>query len=408
MATITQSIADTSGFVPQTWALEALNVLRRNLVLTKLITMDADINEVGWIGKTLNIPYPGTFTAVDKVAGTAVTAQAPVGGATVSLALSKHKVTDFLVEDYAAAQSNADLLMRYINPAVVSIAEQIESDLWGMMTSITGPSVGTVNTNLNAATFFNARKQLNIQKAPQTDRFAVVSTKDEVALLQDSTLQYYFAANQNAEDAFVNGASSKPFAGFNIHMSQFADNNADYHGVQTITITGTPTGGTFTVTYQGQTTTAIAYNASAATVQAALLALSTIPSGVTCSGGALPGSAVTVTFGAGIPGAPVAFTANGASLTGGASPAVVIADSTTLTTHNLFLHKSAMMMAMRQFAPIPPGSGVAMATVVDTESGIAIRVLKQYSPQYRAEYVGFDVLYGFVALRPGLGVVALS
>jgi hypothetical protein len=43
--------------------------------------------------------------------------------------------------------------------------------------------------------------------------------------------------------------------------------------VQRITITGTPTGGTFTLTFQGNTTAPIAYNASAATVVAALEAL---------------------------------------------------------------------------------------------------------------------------------------
>lgn len=49
--------------------------------------------------------------------------------------------------------------------------------------------------------------------------------------------------------------------------------------VQKIAIQGTASGGTFTLTYAGQTTSAIAYNASAATVDAALAALSNIGSG---------------------------------------------------------------------------------------------------------------------------------
>lgn len=40
--------------------------------------------------------------------------------------------------------------------------------------------------------------------------------------------------------------------------------------VQVITINGTPTGGTFTISYGGQTTSALAYNAAAATVQTAV------------------------------------------------------------------------------------------------------------------------------------------
>jgi len=46
--------------------------------------------------------------------------------------------------------------------------------------------------------------------------------------------------------------------------------------VQSVALNGPPTGGTFTLTYGGQTTTSLAYNASAAQVQSALAALSTI------------------------------------------------------------------------------------------------------------------------------------
>lgn len=67
--------------------------------------------------------------------------------------------------------------------------------------------------------------------------------------------------------------------------------------VQSVTITGAPTGGTFTLTYSGQTTAAIAWNASAATVQAALVALNNIGAGnVVARGGPFPATAVTVDF----------------------------------------------------------------------------------------------------------------
>ena len=46
-----------------------------------------------------------------------------------------------------------------------------------------------------------------------------------------------------------------------------------------LNLTNSPTGGTFTLSYGGQTTVQIAYNASAATIQSALVALSTIGTG---------------------------------------------------------------------------------------------------------------------------------
>jgi hypothetical protein len=96
--------------------------------------------------------------------------------------------------------------------------------------------------------------------------------------------------------------------------------------VQSVAITGGPTGGDFTLTFDGQTTAAIAYDATASAVQTALEALSNIaPGDVVVAGGPLPTTAVTVTFMGAYEGINVpALTANGAGLTGGTSPAVVV------------------------------------------------------------------------------------
>ncbi len=99
--------------------------------------------------------------------------------------------------------------------------------------------------------------------------------------------------------------------------------------VQTVTITGTPTGGTFTLTYEGQTTTALAYNATASAVDTALEALSNIGVGdVTVTGGPAPGTPFTVTFtGALAGGNRSQMTANG-SFTGGTTPAIAVTTTT--------------------------------------------------------------------------------
>lgn len=98
--------------------------------------------------------------------------------------------------------------------------------------------------------------------------------------------------------------------------------------VQTITTTGTPAGGDFTLTFAGATTEAIAYNAAAATVELALEALGTVGSGnATCSGGPLP-SGVVVTFTGDLAGVNVPPITGTASFTGGTSPALVITQTT--------------------------------------------------------------------------------
>lgn len=94
---------------------------------------------------------------------------------------------------------------------------------------------------------------------------------------------------------------------------------------QTVTVTGAPTGGTFTLTFEGSTTAAIAYNATATAVKNALVNLPGITQNqVTVTGSA--GGPYTVAFVGGLGGTDVpALTASGASLTGGTSPGVTIA-----------------------------------------------------------------------------------
>lgn len=100
--------------------------------------------------------------------------------------------------------------------------------------------------------------------------------------------------------------------------------------VQTLTVTGTPTGGTFVLTFNGDVTAAIAYNAAAADVQAALEALPSIGTGnVVGSSGPLPGTAVVLTFGSALGNRQMPnISIYSASFTGGTAPAASVAHTT--------------------------------------------------------------------------------
>ncbi len=100
--------------------------------------------------------------------------------------------------------------------------------------------------------------------------------------------------------------------------------------VQTVSISGTPTGGTFALAFNGVITAPIAYNAAAAAVQSALQALSNIGAGnLTCTGGPLPGTPVVCTFaGTLATGLKSLLAQNSGGLTGGSSPTVSVAHTT--------------------------------------------------------------------------------
>ncbi|QBJ94422.1 hypothetical protein D0Z67_29060 (plasmid) [Streptomyces seoulensis] len=133
----------------------------------------------------------------------------------------------------------------------------------------------------------------------------------------------YTADNEAAKFMATCSITSRPLQGAPVPASGTDE-------VQTVTITGTPTGGTFTLTFNGQTTSAIVYNATSSAVQSALEALSNIaPGDITCTGGPLPGSPVTVTFSGGAyDGTDVPQMTAAGSFTGGTSPAITVATTT--------------------------------------------------------------------------------
>lgn len=94
--------------------------------------------------------------------------------------------------------------------------------------------------------------------------------------------------------------------------------------VKTVTISGSPTGGTFTVTFDGTSFT-LAYNVSAAVFQAALETIFGVGN-VTVSG---PSSGVyTITFAGALANTRIASFTVAHALTGGSSPSVATANTT--------------------------------------------------------------------------------
>jgi hypothetical protein len=407
MANITRTLADTAGFIPQSWANEALKVLRQNIVLAKIVARDSDFTQAGWKGKTLNIPFPGTFAATAKTPGSLATVATPSNGNSVNVTLSNHQTVDFILEDLAfdSAQNGISMMEAYGQAAGVALAEQLETDLMALVSSLTNDSIrGTIGSNINYAAVVAARKQLVDNKAPMSDRALILSTKDYAAALSDSSLLPYFQYNssQNNSDVLAQGVAAR-LLGMDVYESQFVKQISGGHAVQSLT-PGTQTGGTFTLTYNSVVSAAIPWNATAAQVEAALAAVSTIGAGnVRCSGGPMPGSAVIVEL---FLASPLALTAQIGSLTGG-TPAMTVADSTLTATNNIALHKNALLLAVRPMTA-PTSAGVEVAYAVDDMSGIGLRVQMQYQPQYRGVYVAYDVLYGVAAIRPNQASVILA
>lgn len=373
MATIQRSATNTAGFIPTIWAQRALDVLRAKLVLPALLARDTDFTSAFSVGQTLTIPYPGRFTAQDKVEGTPVTPQAPSGGNSVALTLNKHKIVAFEVEDFTAAQADVDLMARYLEPSVVTLAEQFESDAW-MAVAQAGSiaPVGTAGTDLTAATLRTVMRRLNEAKAPTDGRAVILSPKDQAAVLGDTNLATLLAYSQ--PNAVYNGFMGQLY-GMNILWSQLAP----------LGYTATMSGAS-TFTFAAQATASQAATVDAPTLQAALAGLSTVGAGKVAVSGPT-GGPFAIVFDASLAGTLTASTATIAA-----------------ATVNGAIQRNAAIWAMRQFNPIPAAAGVQWSQVNDPESGLSLRIASQYDINAVAQRVNVDILYGIAPLRVGQAI----
>lgn len=165
---------------------------------------------------------------------------------------------------------------------------------------------------------------LSIQSTPApatADHTWLAGDKTAFATAQSGTLQSASFTSGTHYDATTKVIPA------GVALSKVGDYFVPYGGlseVQTVTIGGGATGGTFTISFDGQTTAAIAFAASAATVQAALEAISNVDPGDIVVTGSGP---YTLTFGGQYTGKNVPqVTASAASLTGG-TPTITPATS---------------------------------------------------------------------------------
>lgn len=138
-----------------------------------------------------------------------------------------------------------------------------------------------------------------------------------------------FTVENGAINFTITGAQTKDGAGWGVGPYDVV-NAVGTNEVQTVTITGTPTGGSFTLSYDGAESGAIAYNATASAVATALAAVTGLSAdSVSVTGGPGPGTPYVVTFVGPLAAQNVStLVGDGAALTGGTSPDVTV-DVTT-------------------------------------------------------------------------------
>ena len=380
-----------SLYTPQQAARSTLAALRYLTTLPRTVRQDFSTEFVPGRGTVVNIKGPisagtaNTYTQANRTARDSIVFD-DLSQATVPVTLNTQVYKAVRLPDDFATFTLQDLENEVLRPQAESVVDGLTAPLLTEMNAVAGdssvPTLAADGSNVRAVVIA-LRKVLNGRKVPMSDRFIAVSPSAEAAFLNDELLQ---KVNESGSDGMLREAIIGRLFGFTIVSDPNLDGSTPE--VQTATITGTPTGGTFTLTYSGQTTAAIAYNATGPTVEAALEALSNLEAADVAV--SKSGQVFTITFRAGL-GNVAALTASGASLTGGTSPDVTIATGTSgQTGYGVAYHRDAFAHVTRPSRN--PEGATKSATVA--QDGFALRWLQHYNPNQLEDQSVVDTFVG--------------
>ncbi len=302
---------------------------------------------------TIPLSAAGTFTVV---LGDQITTAIAVGVSAATVQTALQLLTTIGASNATVAKTTDTNDDTYTVTFVAALAGTVMATLIVTLTS-TKPLIRTTQAGSTTGTVRNEIQTVDLGDVPAGGTFTLTLDAQTTSPLAASntvaTLEAVLEALSNIESVTVtktNYVFTIEFTGVDGSANQSLMTASVYSAAQTathyrtvtvsqpgvtaanevqvVTLNGTPTGGTFTLTYSGQTTSAIAYNASAATVDAALEALSNIGAGdVAVTGSA--GGPWTVTFETALAATNVAEMAgNGASLTGATTNTLTATDTT--------------------------------------------------------------------------------
>ncbi|HLJ47565.1 MAG TPA: P22 phage major capsid protein family protein [Bryobacteraceae bacterium] len=218
MAIITS--ANVASAIVKLVAVDALPALMGNLVMGNLVNRDYE-PVLAHAGDTVNVPIPPALVA-NNIAegGTVQTQNASLGNA--QIVLNTHAEATFQIPDVTKVLAVPDLLKLYMQPAVIALAEKIESDLLNLYPQFTANSpIGSPGTAITEALVDQAETALFQAKVPASaPKYLLVDSTTYSNLRQIPRFSEFYTAGEAGLRALVEGTVGK-MKDFYIFRSQF-------------------------------------------------------------------------------------------------------------------------------------------------------------------------------------------
>lgn len=139
--------------------------------------------------------------------------------------LNKHKILPYRIQDTVAMQSRANLAAELASKAGKEFAIYMDKEIRDLLRTLTSVITYDNATDMQLTDITEARKRLNDENVPQSDRILLISTAQEKSMLNIEN--FIHADKYGARTALLNGEIGQVF-GFRVLVSNLLDANESF------------------------------------------------------------------------------------------------------------------------------------------------------------------------------------
>ena len=383
---------------------KALEILENNLVITRNVNRQYDDSfavEGAKIGSTLRIRLPDRALVTD---GAALQVQDDNEQfTTLTVASQKHIGVNFTSAELTMQLD--DFAERVLKPRISQLASSIDADVANVYKYV-GNTVGTPGTTPSTSlVLLQAQQKLNENAAVMSPRYATVNPAANAGLVEG--MKGLFNPTDTISKQFKNGMMGTGVLGYDeINMSQ----SIKQHTTGTRVATGNSV--TTTVSTQGAASIALTVGSGLTVKQGDVFTVADCfavnPQTRESTGSLFQfvalADATAVSTAIVVDVAPI-YTAANALATVDSFPVsgkavVFVGAASSQYAQNLAYHKDFATFATADLL-LPQGVDMAARAV---HNGISLRIVRQYDINNDRMPCRIDVLYGYSAIRPQMGV----
>ncbi len=397
-----------SLITPSIIAKEALMQLENNLVMGELVHRDYG-GEFNKAGSTVSIRKPVKFRSSTGAARQS--SDVIEGTVPITIDTQRHVSWDFLSSDLTLTVE--DYSERYIKPAMIELAQQVESSLMGLYFNVPG-WVGTAGTTPSTFLHLGAARQYMVEHAvPVGDTLnAVLSPAAALQVANDLKTQFQQAKQLTAIERVKIGK----YAGFDTYESASIVNHTVGPLGGTPLVNGasqhsnaSPQANSMSLVTDGWTAAAASRLKAGDVITIAgvtdinpktyqslgYLKKFTVLSDVSSDGS---GNATLSIHPAIVTSGPYQNVLAGPA--DNAAISVVSGSAATAYPQNLCFHRNAFALVMADLA-MPDGAAFKAR---ERSRNLSVRVVKDYDIDADRDIIRLDILYGVKAIYPDLAV----